>query len=182
MVFLLCASATEAFDGNRAGFVLGGGAGIAPLVYWSEDPGGDSYQGVGAGFGFMIGYGWNRNNLLVWEMDLAALNHEFERSYETCMQGYAGPSWYRYFGRPGRAAFLAVGLGLQQFLYRADYFEDDCSSTEAGGCVRLGAGYEFARHFQVTLSWSNGLTYGGPPYRNDYAHSTLNVLVSVVGY
>ena len=178
---LTSVSGAAAFNGNRAGFVIGGGMGVAPVVYWSnDDQSGNHDQGAGLDFDFMIGYGWNANNLLVWELDLASFNHDFEGMDATIIQGFQGPSWYRYIGPPGKAVFLTVGLGITHFISCLDE-RDECYSNGAGQCLRLGAGHEFGRHFQAGVTWSNGLTFDGGE-GNNYTHSTLNVLVTGVAF
>lgn len=164
-----------AFNGHRAGFVLGGGLGFSPEARWeNNDIAGIDDQGVGPAFDVLIGYGWNDNNLLVWDIDAAYVKGDVYERPSSVLQGFGGPAWYRYFGEPGRAIYLTVGAGITRFVYCPDD-EDDCHSFNWGPAYRVGAGYEFARHFQAGATVSFGASYDGNA--NTYLHTTLNVLV-----
>ncbi len=180
LVALLCVARASAFDGNRAGFVVGGGVGFSPEARWeNNDMAGFDDQGAGGAFGFLIGYGWNNNNLLVWDMDLAYVKGDVDGVASSILQGYGGPAWYRYFGAPGKAVILTVGLGLTRFMHCPDG-GNDCYLNGGGGCLRIGVGYEFVRHFQAGVTVSNGISYDESGH--DFDHTTLNVLVSGVAF
>ena len=58
---------SSAFDGNRKGFVLGGGLGVAPYAKWGIKDTPFSTSNVGAGGSLFLGYAWNEMNMMVWE-------------------------------------------------------------------------------------------------------------------
>ena len=76
LAFVLAGSALG-FDGNRKGFVLGGGLGFAPLVHWelASSPSSDVSEGkAGAAVQILIGGAFDEHNMLVYEAKIAAIS------------------------------------------------------------------------------------------------------------
>ncbi|MBU8933985.1 MAG: hypothetical protein KOO62_08245 [candidate division Zixibacteria bacterium] len=183
MMMVLLASSSLAFDGNRKGFVVGGGLGFAPTATSSIDRDGPDTEDNGSGLGLnlVIGYAWDEHNMLVCEGNIASYSSNqtyIWLPFRTVMQGFYGASWYHYYGPQGRSFFTAVGLGLY-------VFEDGWSqwwgfeAHDPGAALLLGGGYEFARHFQVGVYVSTGKT---SERTDDYNHSHISVLVSAVAF
>lgn len=64
------AAAANAFDGQRRGFVLGGGLGLGALASTTDRdyPGVESKDG-GLGVNLLIGYAWDERNMIVFLRD-----------------------------------------------------------------------------------------------------------------
>ncbi len=165
MVFLM-ASSSFSFDGNRNGFVLGGGLGFAPTAEVSLDGSSpDASSSSGFGLNLLIGYAWDENNMIVYEGNVAG----YTINSIDLAQGFNGASWYHYFGLPGKSLFTTVGLGF--YVFEADGFD----ANDPGGAFLLGAGYEFSPHWQVGAYFSSGKTTD-PIF--DYKHNHFNILIS----
>lgn len=160
-----------AFDGQRKGFILGGGLGLAPLVKSkiSEGSNSVSFEKSGAGVHLFIGYGWDNKNLILYEGNVAG----FESNSSTIAQGIDAISWYHYFGPMGKSFFSTVGAGLYS------YDEDGPFEFESKAGVLLGGGYEFNKHWQVGQYISAGKTESRGV---DTDHTTVSVLVSGVAF
>lgn len=175
VTFLLIACSAMAFNGERRGFVLGGGLGFAPMASWSYDYGpanfDDSKAGVAAHL--VIGHAWDDFNMIVYEGNVAGYSTEVVWDDQTVSQGFNGASWYHYFRPAGRSAFTAVGLGLYVFDV------EDYDANDPGFGMLLGGGYEFARHWQVGGYFSFGQTSSDGA---DINHSHFSVLVSGVAF
>jgi hypothetical protein len=181
---LVGSSATvSAFDGQRQGFVLGGGLGIAPAITVSADlkmtlPGDGQLSIAGledtrAGLGGNVfaGYAWDNRNMLVFEINGAA----FRDNDVTVSQSFNGLNWYHYFGQQGHSGFTVVGLGIYSF------DTDETDPTDHGGGLLLGGGFEFAPHYQI----GGYLSFGQTSYEEsgvgiDLKHSTFSVVLSGV--
>lgn len=168
---------SSAFDGNRKGFVLGGGLGVSAIARWSC--GVDGEHKVGFGYHFLAGYGWDQNDLLVYEAN-GALYHSLYNSDSLIgsgslltSQGFQGAVWCHYYGPAGRSPFTAVGLGFYSFYRGEDYHSDP------GAGYLIGGGYEFTPHVQAELYFSGGRTFDAG---RSFGHNHLNVLVSGIAF
>jgi hypothetical protein len=170
MAVLLLAQASVAFDGNRKGFVLGGGAGLAATANWKVETVDES--GTGFALQFIIGGAFDEYNMLVYEGNVVSYNSDLADG--SIAQGFNGASFYHYFGPPGKAAFGAVGIGLTYFK-AADF-----DANDPGFGLLLGAGYEFAKHWQVAAYFSHGKSKEAGTW--DYDHNHLSIIVSGVAF
>ena len=170
---VLTAVSVSAFDGNRKGFVLGGGLGFAPVAKWNANPGPDESK-AGAGANFMIGYALDEFNLIVAEGNFSSYNSDYGA---TVYQGFSGACWYHYIQLPGKSFFTTLGLGAYNFDFEISGIGS--GSNDPGFGLLGGGGYAFTRHFQVGgyLGWGKTKE---PGYAYDHFH--LNVLVDVVGF
>ncbi len=171
-VIVLLASSVWSFDGNRKGFVLGGGLGFTPSAKWELD-GASSVSGSSAGVAvnLMLGYAFDEKNMIVYEANAAG--YEPSNSTVLLTQGFEGASWYHYFNDSGKTFFSIVGLGVYNF--KADGF----NSNDIGGGFMLGAGYEFARHWQISAYLSGGKTSDS---LFDYKHTTFSILINGIAF
>lgn len=179
---LLIASTACGFDGNRKGFVLGGGLGVVPVAHWKVDA--DFFginlpeieeDRVGVGLHFVIGGAFDEHNMLVYEGNASGFKSELLD--EGVGQGFNGAAWYHYFGDPGKTAFTTLGLGLYSFKV------GDYDPTNAGGALLLGGGYEFSRHWQVGVYLTFGKTTDSVgPLSADFEHANLSILFSGIAY
>ena len=182
LMILLAVSTVCGFDGNRKGFVLGGGAGVVPVCHWKVivdffdlNLGEIDENRVGAGLQFVIGGAFDEHNMLVYEGNVSGFTSELLD--ESVGQGFNGAAWYHYFGDPGKTAFTTLGVGLYYFKI------GDYDPTNAGGALLLGGGYEFSRHWQVGVYLTFGKTsdsaYG---LSADFEHANLSILFSGIAY
>ncbi len=174
---LVLVNTASAFDGQRKGFVVGGGAGFSPNASWKSDaPDNPKDNGAGFGVNVLVGYAWDRANIVALEGNVVAYDSHIRGGDVRAYQGFRGISWYHYFGREGRSFFTVAGLGLYAFLYENfDNNNDATNDQGVGGLV--GGGYEFTRHLQVCLYGSAGRTSTS---EFDYDHTHISVLVNAV--
>ncbi len=179
IVLLLVSASAMAFDGQRKGFVLGGGLGFSPSskIELSSSPHESTYDfsisKAGVGLNILIGYAWDEKNMLVYEGNVTAYDPGDSGSDVVYAQGFDGISWYHYYGDAGKTFFTTVGLGTYQFQDSED------TSFDMGFGILLGGGYEFSRHWQV----GGYLGIGSTTYLDsDYDHVHFSVLVSVVAF
>ncbi|HDL01414.1 MAG TPA: hypothetical protein ENH23_04195 [candidate division Zixibacteria bacterium] len=172
LLFILLASSAWSFDGNRKGFVLGGGLGFAPTAKWEVD--GASFiseSASGFGLNLLIGYAWDAKNMIVYEGNV--VGYKPSQLDVQLTQGFNGAAWYHYFGETGKSFFTTVGLGI--YMFEADGYD----SNDAGGGALLGVGYEFSRHWQAAAYFSGGKT-SDPVF--DYKHNSFSVLISGLAF
>lgn len=180
VIIILSSSVAWSFDGERRGFVLGGGLGAATTnIEVKGEPPYDDEAAVGAHV--LIGYGWNELNMLVVEANLSA--YEPDNSLLTVTVGFGGISWYHYFTPDNKSFFTVVGLGAMNYdIHVDDPSGDYDKSADPGGGLLLGAGYRFARHFQVAMYLSAGETSVSPNPSLDFEHVNVSVLVSAIAF
>lgn len=168
---LLLTSSAMAFDGQRKGFVLGGGLGFAPSIK-TTGPGffGDrvTTEESGVALNLLLGYAWDEQNMLVYEANAAG----YSINQVTITQGLEGIVWYHYWGPMGKTIFTALGLGLY------NYTVEDSNATRKTGII-IGVGYELARHWQAGLYISSGKTKAGG---DELDHTTVSLLIGGVAF
>ena len=177
------AAPTSAFDGKRKGFVIGVGLGFTPFVRWSATYMGSHFHDDNAGLveDLIIGYGLDERNLLTLEANLTA--HGSEHFDRRVVQGFAGLSWYHYYGVQGRSFFSVAGMGLYRLvaiMFGDIYICINCPDTSppfdnaTGIGYLLGGGYEFARHIQVALYLA-----GGKPSERGQHYGSTHVAITL---
>ncbi|HOP05744.1 MAG TPA: hypothetical protein PLF13_00490 [candidate division Zixibacteria bacterium] len=180
LCILLAASAANAFDGKRKGFVLGGGLGYGPLArltidYSSNDnydnSGSASLNNSGPATSVLIGYAWDEHNMIVYLREAVF----YKVREETFGQGFGGAAVYHYFGPVGRSFYVVGGLGLQDWF---TFIDGDYESNDAGIGVLIGGGYEFARHVQI----HGTVSFGSTSDLYDYTHTQIALYISAVAF
>lgn len=170
-----------AFDGNRKGFVLGGGVGFSPYSKWSTDSPIDRFlrdpikseSSNALGWHLGIGYGLDDRYMFLLEWNAAGWDSEFWN--QTMFQDFVGISVYRYFGPPGKSVFYTLGAGIYGFEGEKIIFGDEELRTDRGFGFIFGGGYSFSKHWQVGAYCTVGKTSGGD---SDFNLLHTNVLVS----
>lgn len=166
-VFLTLSASVAGFDGQRKGLVLGAGLGFAPVAHWSTDNQGRNIDENVTAFGeyLLIGYGWNERNILAVKATMTLYNSDL---YDAGMiQGFGGLAWYHYFGKPGNSFFSIAGGGVSRMGKTFEgikiHFGDDgfgdlpeAPKTATGPAYLIGGGYEFLRHYQLTVFLAGG--------------------------
>jgi len=174
LLVLLLVSSASAFNGERQGFVLGGGLGFAPMAKMSLDDFEEDESNSGFGLNFIIGYAWDEYNMIVYEGNVCSYTSSEILNDLTVAQGFNGASWYHYFGPSGMSFFTAVGIGFC-VMEIEDY--DETIDYKVG--FLIGGGYEFTRHVQVGAYFSSG---GTAVEGVDITNSHFSVLVSAVAF
>ncbi len=183
LTMLLMATSTYAFDGQRKGFILGGGLGVGPFADVSIDNSDEDDSHAGVAFNLLVGYAWDEQNMIVYLLDAIHYSEDtdFWLGYDAATQGFGGIGYFHYFGPTGKSAYICGGLGLQ-------YWEpsgwdwgifDSRPDPEAGFGILIGGGYEFTRHLQVYSSLSFGRTSEGD---DDYNHTQFLITISAVAF
>ncbi len=163
---------SHAFDGQRKGFVIGGGGGVSPVAHWSWDRDDQSENLVGFNLQVLIGFAWDNHNVLVYQgpPTLSKSNY-FED--ELVFQGVWAIRAYHYFGDRGSSSHMNLGLG------RAVYTVFDTNLGGDGIGFVIGGGYEFMPHVQVGLD----LLFGhSKDEGTTISHSTLALSIVAAAY
>ncbi|MEZ5357374.1 MAG: outer membrane beta-barrel protein [Candidatus Zixiibacteriota bacterium] len=172
LVLIILVSSAAAFDGQRKGFVLGGGLGFSPVLYSKTDVFDYSETNAGVGLNLFLGYAWDEQNMLLYEGNVAGYQSNGYNN-STVVMGFDGISWYHYFDLPGQTFYSTIGLGTYNLQI------EDGPDYDLGYGVMIGGGYEFSRHWQV----GSYLGFGKTSYRGvKTKHIHLNILVSVVAF
>ena len=171
-LIVVMSSTAFAFDGDRKGFVLGGGLGFAPQAQWKFDLMDFEEDGSGLGLHIIIGGAFDERNMLVYEGNVVAYTSDLLD--ETISQGFNGAAWYHYYGKTGRSFFTTLGLGFYVFDPGGDF-----ESNDPGFGMLLGGGYEFAKHWQVGVYYAFGSTSDAG---YDFSHQHFNLLISGVAF
>ncbi len=169
ILLVIFVSSAWGFNGERNGFVLGGGLGFAPIITTSVAS--DSDTKAGFGFNFLIGHAWDDHNMIVYEGN--ASGYVAEYSNRRVITGFDGFGWYHYFGTAGKSAYTIVGVGVYQYLI------EEYEANASGFAILLGGGFEFSRHWQIGGYFLFGKTSRGSL---DYDHSNFNLLISTVAF
>ena len=161
-VVLLIATITNAFDGKRKGFVLGGGIGLSPWdgFDWSDQRGVLEGSGNAIVFDLVAGHGFSEQDLIL--IDLHFLSHGFCNLDDlTMVHDFIGLTWRHHFGQARRSVFSQIGAGrfaLSTFDTRRDHpvdfiYDKVMRSTGAGWGANLGLGCHVLRHFNISGNW-----------------------------
>ncbi|MBN1211504.1 MAG: hypothetical protein JXA92_02920 [candidate division Zixibacteria bacterium] len=62
LLILIIPGSSYSFDGDRRGFTVSFGLGIAPYAYWERDSIPMDNASVGLSLSFSLGYGWDSQN------------------------------------------------------------------------------------------------------------------------
>ncbi|MFH1699116.1 MAG: outer membrane beta-barrel protein [Candidatus Zixiibacteriota bacterium] len=189
LVTLILCSTAVGFDGDRKGFVLGGGLGFSPASKWKTELIPDlnlAFEETKAGLGvnLLLGYAWDEYNMLVLEGNVAG--YETDLKNVTATQGFGGVAWYHYYGAKGSSFFTTVGVGGYNF--ELEFKKDNITvsgSNDPGFGMLFGAGYEFAPHFQAGAYFSFGKTKSVDDSTNtevEFDHAHINLMVTLIAF
>ena len=186
---LLFVSVCSGFDNNRKGFVLGVGAGLAPLSQFSNKAIKENEPALG--FNFIIGHGLDNRNIVAFESNFTYRDSDYYSEIgrrtrktfvpfdtlspfhgsQTITQGIQGVSWYHYFSPLPKASFTIVGVGFYTLSPKS------ISGTDPGLGFLLGGGHGLSRHIQIAGYYSHGQSNGG-----NSKHDQVSVLISYIAY
>ncbi len=170
---LLVSSAAWGFDGQRKGFVLGGGLGLG-MTSFQEELGGYKFDRINkfaAMTDFKIGYAPNPQ----WEIYYSDKSSWFDVGSAIALHGL-GTAAINYYWKPSAPTFyVSGGLGFSTI---STPFENN-TDTDIGVGFFAGAGYEFVKHFAVQFDFMFGMpqeSSGGV----DYTFTGLTPRISVI--
>ncbi len=124
IILLLSATTTEAFDGNRKGFVLSGGVGYSKVFNTN------AYNNATVLL-YGLGYGLDERNTLMYggNFNMYKINNA-----GTSSNGYSDFSWYHYYSIKKYSIFSTIGV--TKFVMSNIY---------------LGAGFSFTKNIQIGI-------------------------------
>ena len=167
----------EAFDSERDGFVIGGGAGYAPLVQTEAKYISNSKAtATGVGYNLFAGYGYNDNTMFGFFRE--GIFTETETIFtpkEKVHTGFTGVGVIFYFDDVGESFFLNSAAGIIHFSKR----ENTDFKHDAGFGYLFGIGYEFAEHFQFYASMTGGKSESPTV---EWEHTNIKVSLRILAY
>jgi hypothetical protein len=193
VAFLLLCVTTEvdAFDGQRKGFILGGGAGLAhtsftqevSVDYWGyhESVESDRENKVGVATDFKIGYAWDNSWAIYYTSKVSWFGMENTYGKDVTIASGQGAAAVTHWFKPQVPSwFVAGGLGYSTWSLP---FEDNAPDTWIGPGLFMGGGYEFSRHW----SFEGYLAWGKPKdteWGVEVSSNTFSIMLSVnvLGY
>lgn len=134
---LVLSSQVMAFNGQRKGFILGGGLGAGWLNY--QEPGLE-FNKVGGAGNFKIGYAPS-NSLEIYFTDNV---HVFNYGGASFAVGVGGVGVTKYLKPEGTGFFVFGGAGMGMFMV----LESGGGSNTGFGVIG-GIGYDFAKHWNI---------------------------------
>ncbi len=167
---VLSASQSFAFDGNRKGFTMGLGLGYAPYANPDLQNYPDDYSFNGFGMNFMIGYNWNKKNLLVWEVQ-GAINVADSKKDDIGFLGINGILWYHYLKDTPKSFYSILVIG-RTFSVSVREYTDSTSIGYGtrGTAIAIGGGYEFTKQLQLSTYYVRGKS-------SDYSIKATNNMI-----
>jgi len=191
LTLCLVACPAQAFDGQRKGFILGGGAGLG-LTSFNQEIGlgyrgyHESYESDRENKGtvmtdFKIGYAWDNSWAIYYTSKVSWFGIENTYGDDVTIANGLGAAAVAYWFKPqAPSGFVTGGLGYSTWSLP---FEDNSSDAWLGGGLFMGGGYEFSRHWSVEgyLAW-------GKPNDTEWgvevsAHTfSIMLTVNVLGY
>lgn len=172
-----------AFDGNRKGFLLGIGAGLShtnfqqELEFLGNTEKSHTMNETGFATDFKIGYAPNNRlelyvtNKIAWFNFSEAFDEVIIANDVTCL----GLSYFLSSELDDNtwhpSAFVSGGLGVSSWSAPLDDEDNDNTTDEAEGTgAFIGVGYEFSKHFRVSLNYF----INNPEYENSILKLTTN--------
>jgi Outer membrane protein beta-barrel domain len=160
--FLVLASQLSAFDGQRKGFILGGGVGVGSLS-WSEGNL-DFSEGVFA-TNFIIGYAPSNSLEIYYTNNLSLFNGQDYTYYI----GVTGVGVTKYLKPSGKGLYFLGGIGLS---VGNGYWEYSTGSESGFGAI-AGIGCDVAKHWRI----QGEVIYSDTKDTNSWSfRATINVI------
>jgi len=190
-IALLFPSVSQAFDGQRKGFILGGGVGVGGTKFKQESNVLGPYGGSTIAesdwenktafvTNFKIGYAFDERWQLYWSQRGSWFEMRNVYSSDvTIMNGVGGAGVTYYFRPTSPSWFLNGTLGISTW---ALPFESN-SDTWVGFGIAFGGGYEFSRFWSVDLTLSSGEpTYDYGVFELKTKANSINITINYLAY
>jgi hypothetical protein len=189
MLFLIANA--QAFDGQRKGFILGGGAGFGYTSFtqevsidyngYHESVESDREDNIAFMTDFKIGYAWDNYWAIYYTSKVSWFGMENSLDDNVTIANGLGAAAVTHWFKPQAPSwFVAGGVGYSTW---ALPFEDDPPDTWIGPGLFMGGGYEFSRHWGV-----EGYLVWGKPQEEEWgievSSNTFSFMltVNVLGY
>ncbi len=172
LAFTILGQSVTAFDGNRKGFVLGGGVGIAPWARWEGTTVGMDDTDIAPALHAMIGYAVSERFVITLGVH-SALYRPDGFSY-IITPGLRSLDLRYYFGSTGRSFYLVSSIG-----YIVSAAVDSADNVYRDFGYGGGAGYELSENWQI------GIMYVGGSQRDDHWKARddfVSIVLTAVGY
>lgn len=174
IIFLLCQSDSNAFDGNLKGFVLGGGFGYSPHTSWN-------IKNINLKETFdpliisgRIGHGINKSNLIVVDV-FYSFGYRTKKLLDTKTYFWVnGIRWFHYFNSNKYNFNYSLGISILNF--KTDF----CNIGGHGLGLILGTGVQVMKHIQFDISYVYGNTSSSDDYDNN--HRMLAFTLTALAY
>jgi len=180
---LLFVSVCSGFDNNRKGFVLGVGAGLAPLSQFSSKAIKENEPALGGNI--IIGHGLDDRNIVAFELNFTYRHSDYYSEIgrrtgdfsggfhgsQTITQGFKGVTWYHYFNPLPKAPFTIVGVGFYNLAPKS------LRATDSGFGFLIGGGHGLSRHIQIAGYYSHGKSHS-----QTLNHNQVSILISYISY
>ncbi|MFH2050042.1 MAG: hypothetical protein ABIJ12_11405 [bacterium] len=147
--FIHVESKAITMDDSRKGFVIGVGGGLGLGSFSTSNTENFDDSKLGLGFDFLIGYGWNERNMIVFQRDM--ILKKVNDGYS--IYNFAGIGYFHYLNSTGKSPYFNIGFSFIPF------FDNDYDGLDFDRKLRLivGGGYKFSKHYQFhTCIWYNG--------------------------
>lgn len=161
-LFIFVISSLVAWDGHRQGFLLGFGAGLGNVTYEQEIEGhggsitSDKENNIGFVTDFKIGYAPNNKLELYYTNQVVWFSMENALDDDVIIADGVGAIGVSYFMAPQLSTaawypsfFLSAGFGLSSW---GTPMEEDTDTWDGTGYF-VGVGYEFTKHYRVSLNY-----------------------------
>jgi len=178
---LCIATGASAFDGNRKGFILGGGLGLGLTSFtqtvevYGVSVTSDREDKSAIMTDFKIGFGASDQVLIYWSSKVSWFSIEnVYGNNVTIANGFGGVGVTYYFQPAAPSPYIQGGVGFSTWSLP---FEEG-TDTWIGGGLSLGGGYEFSRHWSV----EGDLVFGKPGdevYGIEVYSSTFTIRVTI---
>ncbi len=188
LLLVVCSSSlpisAAAFDGQRQGFVLGGGLGAGLVSFSQEASGGgltletERQEEPALATEFVIGGGLNETTLLTYSARVSWFSIVNLFDDDVTVTHALGIVALTQYARPTAPSFYyTVGVGFSTWDLP---FEEEAGDPWVGLGLRAGVGYEFRSHFSVEASvgWGEPSTEEGAV---DVSANVISVNVVLVG-
>lgn len=176
---LCVATGASAFDGNRKGFILGGGLGLGltsftqTVEFLGTSTTSDRENKFAVMTDFKIGYGATEQVLVYYTNKVSWFSLENVYGDNVIIVNGVGGVGMTYFFQPVTPSpYIMGGLGLST--WNAPFEEG--SEGWYGFGLAVGAGYEFSRHYSVEVN----LTWGEPGKEEGVVKASSNALSLMV--
>ncbi len=147
--FFVLSAHLPAFNGQKKGFILGGGIGAGYLSYKETSPEFKLNRFAGAG-NFKIGYAPTDSFEIYFVGDLSMFGYLFQGDVDdmgVTVIGFNGLGLTKYLSTRGTGFFVSGGVGIS-FL---SFFSTRTGSGDVNGGLGLlgGIGYDLSRHWRI---------------------------------
>jgi len=176
VLVMLMAISAMAFNGQRKGFILGGGLGFGVTSYtqtvkWNGlSETGDRENKGAFNTNFQIGYAPSDQVAIYYVSKVAWFSMTNAYDDEVTIASGAGGLGFSYYQKPVAPSMIFTG-GIAVSSWSLP-FEDDAPDPWQGFGIFGGVGYEFARHVSAELD----LVYGKPDTKEDGVTASANVM------